>query len=77
MPKDTSAKIMPKKTKKDCKKRQVKDIKIFLKKKKKRSDNMFVKNIKIAPHMKNKCWLSIAIFTNISKRLLIKYRRPH
>ena len=45
-----------KKIKKDCKKKLVKDMKIFLKKKKKKSDNMVTK---VFQKMKNKSLLSI------------------
>ena len=45
--------------KKDCKKKLVKDIKIFLKKKNKKSNNMVVNITKISQRRKNESLLSI------------------
>ena len=45
--------------KKDCKKKLVKEINIFLKKKKKKSDNMLMKDTKISQKIKNKSHLGI------------------
>ena len=47
------------KIKKDCKKKLVKDIKIFLKKKNKKSNNMVVNVTKISQRRKNESLLSI------------------
>ena len=43
----------------DCKKKLVKDIKIFLKKKNKKSESMIVNVTKISQKLKNKSFLSI------------------
>ena len=51
--------------KKDCKKKFVKDVKIFVKKKKKKSNNMVVKVTKISQKMKNKTLLSIEKYYRI------------
>ena len=53
MSKDSSANYYQR-TKKDSKKKLVKDIKIFLKKRKAKSGNMVVNDIKIFLKMKNK-----------------------
>ena len=51
--------------KKDCKRKFVKDIKVFLNNKKKKSNNMVVNDTKIYQKMKNKSLLSIE--KNITK----------